>query len=168
VGRVALLAAALATLAAGCGHGSRSVPPGAVALVGDRAITRAALDAEVARARRALAARGEAFPKAGTPAFRRLRDSALAVLVDRARLEIEAQRAHVSVDPARVEARLRRLRAAFGGEARYREHLRQAGLTEADVREAIRFELLAAALRGVRSATPPVVYAPGFEPAGGR
>jgi hypothetical protein len=41
-------------------------------------------------------------------------------------------------------------------------------MREVDVREAIRYELLAAALPGAPSTSPPeVTYAPGFEPAGG-
>jgi SurA-like protein len=160
--------AALAVLAAGCAHHPRSVPPRAIALVGDRAISRADFDAEVARARRAYAARGQAFPKPGTPGYEQLRDSAARLLVDRAALEIEARQARIAVDPVQVEARLRRFKqVTFGGvEARYRERLRQTGMTEADVRAAIRAELLAAALRGVHTTPPKVVYAPGFEPSG--
>jgi len=39
-------------------------------------------------------------------------------------------------------------------------------MTEADVRRAIRTELLAAALRGKDAKPAQVVYAPGFEPSG--
>ena len=160
--------AALAVLAAGCAHHVRSVPAGAIALVGDRTISRADLDAELARARRAYAVRGRAFPKPGTPAYEQLKDSAARLLVDRAALEIEARQARIAVDPVQVETRFRRFKqVTFGGdEARYRERLRRTGMTEADVREAIRAELLAAALRSVHATPPRVLYAPGFEPSG--
>ena len=145
-------ALALVLVATGCGQHARKVPPGAVALVGDHPISRAALEAELARAPRPLA--------------RTVRDAALQVLVDHERLEIEATQAHVSVDPTQVEARLRAFkRSAFGGdEARFREQLRRTGLTEADVRDDIRWQLLAAALRGVHTTPPEVIYSPGYEP----
>lgn len=161
-----LVFSVLALVATGCGGGTRSVPPSAIAVVGDRAVPRAAFDAELARARRAYAARGQAFPAPGTPAYERVKDAVVRLLVDRARLEVEAQHAGVVIPAAKVEARLRRLeRTTFGGdEARYRTQLRRTGLTEADVRAAIRTELLADALRGVDVEAPSVAYARGFEP----
>jgi len=154
VRRAALIA--LVLVAAGCGGQARTVPAGAVALVGDHPISRAALDAELARAPH--------------PLTRAVRDAALQVLVDHERLELEARQARVSVDPTQVDARLRAFkRSAFGGdEARYREQLRRTGMTEADVRDDIRWQLLAQALRAVHVTPPRVIYAPGFEPAGTR
>ena len=55
-----LVFSVLALVATGCGGGTRSVPPSAIAVVGDRTVPRAAFDAELARARRAYAARGQA------------------------------------------------------------------------------------------------------------
>jgi SurA N-terminal domain len=162
------LAPLLAVLAlAGCGgHSSQTVPPGAIAVVGDHTIPRAALDAELARAERAYQARGQAFPARGTQAYRQLEDAAVRVLVDRVRLEVEAQRAGIAVPEARVDERLRRLKqTAFGGDQkRYRAQLRSTGMTEADVREAIRTQLLADALKDRPGKPPRVAYAAGFEP----
>jgi hypothetical protein len=152
---------------AGCGgHTNQEVPPRAIAVVGDRAVTRADLEHELARARRAYAARGQAFPGRGTPAYEQLKDSAVRLLVDRERLEFEADQAGVAIASARVDARLRRLKeTTFGGdEARYREQLHRTGMTDADVREAIHTQLLANALRGRETEGPRVTYAPGFEP----
>lgn len=153
----------------GCGHSAETVPSGAIAVVGDRTIPRAAFDAELTRARRAYAARGQAFPARGTPAYEQVKDAAVRLLVDRARLELEAQDAGVVIPATKVEAHLRRLkRTTFGGdEARYHAQLRRTGMTDADVREAIRTQLLVAALRGMHTRPPRVVYAPGFEPPGG-
>jgi hypothetical protein len=160
---------ALVLVVAGCGGHEQSVPPGAIAVVGDRAITRADFDAELARARRAYSARGRPFPEAGTPAHEQLKDAAVRVLVDRAQLELDAQHAGIVVTAAQIDRRLRRFKQrTFGGdESHYRDQLRRTGLTEADVRRAIRAELLAAALGGVASRPANVVYAPGFEPSGG-
>jgi hypothetical protein len=168
VKRAALLA--LVLLATSCGGHARTVPPGAIAVVGTEAITHAALDSELARAQRAYAARGQSFPRRGTDSYRRLQDSAVALLVDRAKVEIEARQARIAVDPVEVDARLRRFKqTTFGGdERRFRAQLRQTGMTEADIRTAIRTELLAGKLRGVQTTTPEVVYAPGFEPSSAR
>jgi SurA-like N-terminal domain len=157
VRRVAPLVAALAL--SGCGGHEQSVPPGAIAVVGDRAVTRAEFDHELARARRANT---DSTPE------RQLRDAVVRLLVDRAQLESEAARAGVVVSPAQVDARLRRLKqTTFGGdESRYRAQLRRTGMTEADVRAAIRAELLTAALRGRDTKPSKVVYAPGFGPSG--
>ena len=90
--RVAPLAALL-VVAAGCGHDQCDrVPPGAIAVVGDRPVPRSALDAQIAQSRRAYAARGQAFPKPGTEAYRRLEDNAVRLLVDRTRLDLAAQK----------------------------------------------------------------------------
>jgi SurA-like N-terminal domain len=151
----------------GCGgHSSRTVPPGAIATVGNHAIPRAALDAELARAERAYRARGQAFPARATQAYRQLEDAAVQVLVDRVRLEVEAERAGIAVPEAHVDERLSRLKqTAFGGDQkRYRAQLRSTGMTEAEVREAIRTQLLADALKDRRAKPPRVAYAPEFEP----
>jgi hypothetical protein len=160
----------------GCGGGaqpsptspspSRSVPASAIALVGARPVPRAALDAALAQSRRAYAARGRAFPAAGTPAFARLRALAVALVVERSRLEVEAESAGIRITRADVDRRLEEVkRTRFGGsEQRYREGLRRAGLTDADIRADLGSQLLAAALRGVPHATPKVVYAKGFAP----
>jgi hypothetical protein len=168
VKRAALLASVL--LLAGCGHHTRAVPPGAIAVVGTEPISRTDFDAELTRARLAYAARGQPFPQQGTDAYRRLRDSVVALLVDRATVEIEAKRARIAVDPVEVDARLRWFKqTTFGGdERRFREQLRRTAMTEADVRAALRTELLADKLRGMHTSRPEVVYARDFEPSSGR
>ena len=81
---VALLGAgALIVVTAGCGQDRATVPPGAIAVVGDRSVPRSALDAQLAQSRRAYAARGQDFPKPGTDSYRRLQDNAVRLLVDR-------------------------------------------------------------------------------------
>lgn len=167
------LAAVLLLAAAGCGHDGAAVPAGAIAVVGDRPVPASALDAQLAQSRRAYAARGQMFPKAGTDAYRRLRDNAVRLLVDRTQLELAAQKLGIAIGRAQVDARLRRLeQTSFGGsEARYRARLRAVGMTEADMRRAIRDELLVAALEQAKSSSLEkplsVSYAKGFAPAAG-
>jgi hypothetical protein len=167
--KLAALAAVL--LVAGCGDGATSVPPSAIAVVGDQPVSRAAFERELARTGRAYHARGQILPSQGTDAYGRLRDSVVRLLVEREQLEIAAREHGVSISRAQIDRRLRRLKATtFGGsEARYRERLRVVGMTDADVRDSIRAQLLIAALRKEAPAALrerlPVVYAKGFAPA---
>ena len=160
---------AAAVVLAACGGESRPVPPGAVALVGDRAVTRAALDLELAHVRRVYALEQKSFPARGTGAYREIQDNVVRLLVDRARLEVEAAREGVSVTDAQVEARLMRIKqSAFGGdEERYRAQLLRTGTTDAGrARGDPGIALLSDALVGKHPKAPRVEYAAGFEPAG--
>ncbi len=165
------LSVALAVVVlAGCG-GGQSVPASAIALVGGLPVSRADLAAAIAQSRRAYAAQGKPFPAAGTAAYRHLRELAVRLVVDRARLEVVATRHGATVTPVQVAAAVKRYREqSFGGDAgRYREQLRRSGMTEADVFRAIRTQLLAAAVgrAGAAAERPKVVYAAGFAPSNG-
>jgi SurA-like protein len=135
-------------LAAGCGHDSPSVPKSAIAVVGDRTITRAQFDALMSQARRSYAGRGRPFPVAGTRAYAALRTSAVRLLVERAQLEQKAPGLGVTIDNGEVEARRKQLiDETFGGSAkRYRARLDEAGMTDDQVRSALRAQLLSEAV----------------------
>ena len=147
--RLLLAPLALAALAASCGKDSPSVPASAIAVVGDRTITRAQLVAAMAQARQSYAAQGRPFPPVGTSEYETLRRLAVEVLVEEAELEQEAPRLGVAIDAAQVEARMRRMKEdSFGGsERRYRARLRAARMTDVQVRAAVRAQLLVAAIR---------------------
>lgn len=136
-------------LVAGCGHITPSVPKSAIAVVGSRTISRAQFDALMAEARRSYAARDRPFPAEGTPAYEDLKRLAVRLLVEQAELAQEAPALGVQIGEDEVDARLGRLKEEdFGGsEERYRARLRAAGMTDAQVRAALRAELLAAAVR---------------------
>jgi hypothetical protein len=172
--RRAALVAALIAVAAGCGHDGATVPAGAIAVVGGRPVTLSALEAQLAQSRRAYAARGQAFPKPGTEAHRRLQDNAVRLIVDQKQLELAAEKLGISIRPAQVDARLRRFKqSAFGGsEARYGARLRAIGMTDEDVRRSIRDQLLVDALKKADPSALEkplsVSYAKGFAPADDR
>ncbi len=140
--------ALVSPLAAGCGHDAPSVPKGAIAVVGDRTIARSQFDTLMAQARQSYVARGRSFPAEGTKAYEALKRVAVRLLVERAELEQEARDLGVEVDEAQVEARLRQLKDdSFGGsDKRYRARLRAAGMTDDQVRSALRAQILAAAV----------------------
>ncbi len=148
---VKLLLAPLALalpLAAACGNDALSVPRSAIAVVGDRTITRADFEALIAQARNSYRSRKQAFPAEGTRAYGDLKTVAVRLLVERAQLEQKAPGLGVEIDNGAVDARLQQLKQdAFGGDnALYRARLREEGMTDADVRSAVRAELLSAAV----------------------
>jgi parvulin-like peptidyl-prolyl isomerase len=146
-----LLAPLLLTtpLVAGCGRDAPSVPPSAIAVVGQRTISRGQLDALMDQARESYVASKRSFPAAGTAAYDHLKQLAVSLLVEQAELGQEAPKLGVRIEGAQVEARLKELKEqSFGGsEKRYRARLRAAGMTDGQVRWAIRSQLTSAAVR---------------------
>jgi hypothetical protein len=162
VSRASWLALLAALVLAGCGN-ETDVPPSAIAVVGGR---------QIDEARRSYEAAGRPFPAPGTPGYERLQAITVRLLVERAELDVEADRLGIAVTPAQVDARLSRLKqSAFRGNERlYRRRLREQRTTDAEVRAGIRDQLLAAALRAAGAVVPKplkVRYAKGFAPSDG-
>jgi parvulin-like peptidyl-prolyl isomerase len=148
---IAFLAAlALAVAAAGCGGGDGEdgtdieVPADAIAVVGDREITKAEYDRLLASAEKTYEAREQEFPAAGTPEFAQLRNAIVRSLVEQAQFEIAAEELDVTVSDADVDKRLDELKEQFfqGDEQKYKDELEAQGLTEEQVRSDLRTRLL--------------------------
>ncbi|HEU4450057.1 MAG TPA: peptidylprolyl isomerase [Gaiellaceae bacterium] len=146
---IAVLAAlALGLAAAGCGgdddEDSAEVPEGAIALVGEREITKAEYDRLLAQAEKTYEAREQEFPAAGTPEFAQLRSAIVRSLVEQAEFEIAAEELGVEVSDEDVETRLTELKEQFfeGDEERYEAELEKQGLTDAQVRTDTRTRVL--------------------------
>jgi parvulin-like peptidyl-prolyl isomerase len=147
--RLLLAPLALASpFASGCGHDRPSVPRSAIAVVGKRTITRAQFEELMSQARLSYARRGRAFPAAGTNEHAELKATAVRLLVEQAELEQKAPDLGVSIDPRQVTARRQLLiDETFGGsEARYRARLREERMTDAQIRSALRAQLLSNAV----------------------
>ena len=159
-------------LVVGCGGTHTAVPAIGHVTLGDRSIPRAEFEAQMSQARRVFRAQGKPFPALGTPEYDRLEDTAVRLLVERKQMSMAALR--LGILPRvmnQVEPALRRFKETTlgGSEARYRDGLRQTGMTDQDVREAITDQLLASALKRAK-ALPlkkplSVSYARGFAPA---
>ena len=143
--RVIPLALACAVLSA-CGSGSRSapVPDDAVAVVGARAVPIAGYDRLIRDAKRQYAQRRKPFPQPGTKAYAKVRDTTISYLVHTAEIEQEAAGMGVHVIPAEVTRALNALKASqfHGDERAYAAARDAAGLTDADLRENERVQLL--------------------------
>jgi parvulin-like peptidyl-prolyl isomerase len=140
-----LLLAALAAVLAACGGGGGGdVPNDAVAKVGDRTITQAQFDALLEQAKRSYVSQKRAFPKAGTPEYQTLKNQAVQYLVQRVEFAQEADKLGVEVTDKDVDKRLGEIKKQYfgGSESRYKKQLKQQGLTEDQVRDDIRANLV--------------------------
>ena len=161
------LLAGLTAVLAGCGGSSGPpLPPNVIARVGDRPITNAQFDAAFASTRRAyLAQHTTPFPKPGSRDYESLRDTTVRLLVDQARIEVEARRAGIVLTDKELDAKFREYKRSFGRGV-YERQLRLTGQTDADVRRALRLGILIERLSGREPTNPKVVYAKGWKPAG--
>jgi parvulin-like peptidyl-prolyl isomerase len=148
---IALLAAlALAVAAAGCGGDGGEdgtdieVPANAIAVVGDREISKEEYDRLLASAEKTYEAREQEFPAAGTPEFAQLRNAIVRSLVEQAQFEIAAEELNVTVSDEDVDKRLDELKEEFfqGDEQKYKDELEAQGLTEEQVKSDLRTRLL--------------------------
>ena len=144
---LAVVAAALAAGTPAAARPADEVPPGAIATVAGEPIPRAVFDQLMRRMRRSYALNRRTFPSAGTPAFRRLRDEAVALLVWRVVVRQAAGELGVRVPEDVVEARLGQIREQWGGPASFQAVLRRLGLTETLLRDDLRTRLLLEAVR---------------------
>jgi parvulin-like peptidyl-prolyl isomerase len=139
---------ALAVTASACGGDDErtpeDVPPEAIALVGDTEIPRSEFDELMARAKTNYETQKRPFPKAGTPEYQDLKTRAVAFLVQRHQMRLEAEELGVEVTDEDVDKKLAELKkTAFeDDEEKFQEALAREGLTEEKAREEIRDRLL--------------------------
>lgn len=143
---LALLVLALGiAVAAGCGGSDESVPDDAVAVVDGEEISRSELDDLMALAKTSYESQKREFPKAGTPEYQSLQNSAVAFLVQRVEYRQKADELGVKVTDKDVDARIDQVRKeSFGGdEKKLQTQIKQQGYTEDTFRDAVESDLLA-------------------------
>jgi parvulin-like peptidyl-prolyl isomerase len=138
---VALLALGLAA----CGGGDDEVPSDAVAIVAGEPVAKAKFDALMRRAEAGAKAQGRKFPAAGTEEYAQLKRQAVEILTQREEYEQEAAEFGIEVTDADVDKRLEQLKKQYfaGNDKRYQTQLEDSGLTEDDLRDDIRSQLIA-------------------------
>jgi parvulin-like peptidyl-prolyl isomerase len=145
-----LFAVAIALLAVACGTDSSTakVPPDSVAVVGDRTISKSEYDDLVSYAKRNYSAQKRTFPKVGTQEYAQIRDQAVRFLVQRAQFEVKADDLNIDVSDKAVDKRIDQYKQERhkGSDKKFREELKQQGLTEAQAREIIRANLIQEAI----------------------
>jgi len=136
------------------GGGPRDVPSDAVAVVGDRTITKAQWEALIEQTKENYKATNHSFPKAGSVELANLRSNATQFLISASEYEQEAAKMDIKVSDGDVQARLDQIKKQFyasqsGGkpatkdqiEKRYQQALKQQGFTDEEVRNGIRITI---------------------------
>ena len=152
---IVLAFAALLVTACGGSDKPKSVPDDAVAVVKSAVITKAAYNKVLDQAKRSYAAQRKPFPKAGTQQYSTLRAQIIQFLVERSEYEQVAKDKNVKVRDKEVDDRLNQVKQQYfvnpAGqrpatkaqiEKRYQQQLKAQGLTDADVRDGLRYQIL--------------------------
>jgi foldase protein PrsA len=141
---LALCALVLALGLAGCGGGDSDVPADAVAVVDGEEIAKTDYDALLSQAKQSYKNQKRDFPKAGSQEFQTLRNQAVQFLVQREQFAQEAADMDVEITEQQVDARLEQIQKQyFGGDkAKYEKQLKEQGLSDRQVRNDIRAQLV--------------------------
>ena len=144
--RILVLLCALALLAlAGCGGGGdEDVPSNAVAVVDGQEIAKSDYEALITQAKKSYQNQKREFPKAGSQEFQTLKNQAVQFLVQREQFEQEAEDLDVQITDKQVNSRLQQIQKQyFGGDRKkYEKQLKEQGLTDTQVRNDIRAQLV--------------------------
>jgi foldase protein PrsA len=145
-----LLAFGLALFAAACGGdgGSDSVPSDSVAVVGDRAVSKAEFDELISYAKRSYETQKRPFPKVGTPEYVQLRDQAMRFLIQRTQFEVKADELGVDISDEAVDKRIDQYikERHKGDKKKFQAELKAQGLSEEQARDIIRANLVQEAI----------------------
>jgi parvulin-like peptidyl-prolyl isomerase len=139
------LVAALVTAACGNSNEKKTVPAGAIALVGDEPIQKSELDRLVTQAKKSYAAKKQDFPETGTPDYQSLRSSLIKGLVQQAQWEQAGAAMGIKVTDAEVQKQVDAIKQQYfnGDQAAFEAGLEKQGLTEQQVRDQLRAKVLA-------------------------
>ena len=144
--RILIVFCALVPLAlAGCGGGGdEDVPANAVAVVDGEQIAKTDYDALISQAKKSYQNQKREFPKAGSQEFQTLKNQAVQFLVQREQFEQEASDLDVEITDKQVNARLEQIKKQYfgGDQKKYEKQLKEQGLSDTQVRNDIRAQLV--------------------------
>jgi foldase protein PrsA len=138
------LVAALAAVLAGCGGGAGSVPNNAVAKVGGTTITQQQFNDLLEQAKRSYKSQKRKFPDAGTQEYQTLKNQAIQYLVQRVEYQQEAEKLGLTVSDKEIADRLKQIKKQYfgGSEVKYKKQLEQQGLSDTQVKDSIKEQLV--------------------------
>ena len=145
ISRLVVLLCALASIGlAGCGGGDKDVPADAVAVVDGQEIAKSDYEALIAQAKKSYKNQKRDFPAAGSQEFQTLRNQAVQFLVQREQFEQKAKDLDVQVTDKQVDARLEQIQKQYfgGDQKKFEKQLKQQGITEKQVRNDIRAQIV--------------------------
>lgn len=141
--KLTLLVATSAAVLAGCG-GNGKVPSGAVAKCGNQTITQDQFNSLIEQAKRSYKVQKRAFPKAGSTEYETLKNQAVGYLVQRCEFADEANQLGIEISDKQVADRLAQIKKQYfgGSEVKYKKQLQQQGLSERQVTDDIKAQLV--------------------------
>jgi hypothetical protein len=139
----------IAGLLAACGGGAKAtLKANDVAAVGGVHISKADFDALLAQAKRSFATQGRKFPKQGTSDYETVKGQAMTLLVQQAEREEKANSMGINIGDKEVQTRLDQIKKQYfkNKEANYLAQLKKQHLSDAQVRQDIRAQLISEAV----------------------
>jgi parvulin-like peptidyl-prolyl isomerase len=137
--------ALLALIASACGGSDQASLSGdAVAVVGNDTITKDEFNDLMSQAERSYERRKQPFPKAGTTQYEQLKSQAVNYLVQQSEYEQKAKDLDITVSEDQIDQKLKDLKKQYfnGDQKKYEQQLKEQGLTEDQVRDQLRQQLL--------------------------
>ncbi len=135
-----LFVAATAVLAQGCG---RTVPAGAIAAVGDSAVSNAQFDQLISQTKAEAKSSGTTFPDTGSATYKQYAAQIVTYLVQEKVIEEKAAALGLTVSETTVNASFNKMVSANGGKKKVRSILKGYGMTMADLKDSVYQKLLA-------------------------
>jgi foldase protein PrsA len=143
---VLLLALAAALLAAGCGSSEekKTVPAGAIALVGDKAIPKSDLDRLLEQTKQNYEAQKQDFPEPGTPEYESVKSTLVKNLVQQSQWEQAGIAMGVKATDEEIQTQIDSIKQQYfnGDEEKFKAELAKRDLTEESLREQIRAKVI--------------------------
>jgi parvulin-like peptidyl-prolyl isomerase len=136
-------------LLAGCGGGSSAgLNKDDVAVVGNVHVTKAQYNALILQAQQSFKQQNRPFPKQGTTDYETVKGQAITLLVQQAERESKASSMGIKISDADVNKRLAQIKKQYfqNKEARYQAQLKKQHLTDTQVRNDIRSQLISEAV----------------------
>jgi parvulin-like peptidyl-prolyl isomerase len=142
-------AAGLAACGGGSGASNESVPSNSVAVVGDQKISRDEFNAMLESTKKSWQQQKRTFPKPGTTQYVAVQSQIMQYLVQRTEFEEKAKSdLGITISDKQVADRLAQIKKQYfgGSEKKYKAQIAAQGLTQSQVEDSVRSQLLSEAI----------------------
>ncbi len=135
----------LVPLVAGCGQ---SMPSGAIATVGDAAVTQQQFDeiVDISKKQAASAASPQPFPSPGTQQYNYFSAQVVNMLVNQELMKQQAAKLNVSVTDKQLNDKIKQYEKQFGGAKKFQTYIEKQGMTMEFARTLIKNQILTQAI----------------------
>jgi foldase protein PrsA len=133
----------------GSGSGNESVPSDSVAVVGDQHISRDEFNAMLESTKKSWQQQKRTFPKPGTTQYVAVQNQIMQYLVQRTEFEEKAKSdLGIEISDKQVQDRLKQIKKQYfgGSEKKYKAQIAAQGLTQSQVEDSVRSQLLSEAI----------------------